>query len=68
MEIFKQVVADNLPDHEVDKIKHMFHIMDTNKNGNLNFDELKVGINKFVQPMADPDVRLLLNSVSFSLS
>ncbi|KAK6122894.1 hypothetical protein DH2020_043360 [Rehmannia glutinosa] len=38
-----RVVADNLPDDQVHGIKQMFHMMDTDKNGNLNFQELKDG-------------------------
>ncbi|GER40675.1 calcium-dependent protein kinase, partial [Striga asiatica] len=38
------VVADNLPDEQVDGIKEMFNMMDTDKNGNLNFQELKDGL------------------------
>ncbi|KAI5658094.1 hypothetical protein M9H77_26887 [Catharanthus roseus] len=56
------VVADNLPDDEVHRIKQMFHMMDTDKNGNLSFEELKNGLNKFVQPLGDPDVQLLLDA------
>lgn len=39
-------------------------MMDTDKNGNLSFEELKNGLNKFVQPLGDPDVQLLLDAVS----
>ncbi|CAA0819847.1 Calcium-dependent protein kinase 24 [Striga hermonthica] len=56
------VVADNLPDEQVDGIKEMFHIMDTDKNGNLNFQELKDGLYMFGQAVADHDVQLLLDA------
>ncbi|KAK4483389.1 hypothetical protein RD792_010575 [Penstemon davidsonii] len=57
-----RVVADNLPDDQVGRIKEMFHMMDTDKNGNLNFQELKDGLNMIGQPVPDPDVQLLLDA------
>ncbi|KAI3459755.1 hypothetical protein Pfo_016418 [Paulownia fortunei] len=56
------VVADNLPDDQVHGIKQMFHMMDTDKNGNLNFEELKDGLYMFGQPVPDHDVQLLLDA------
>ncbi|XP_012838274.1 PREDICTED: calcium-dependent protein kinase 24-like [Erythranthe guttata] len=57
-----RVVADNLPDDQVDGIKQMFQMMDTDKNGNLNFQELKDGLYMIGQPVADHDVQLLLDA------
>ena len=62
---FFQVVADILPDDQVDKIKQMFHMMDTDQNGDLSFQELKDGLNKFGHYVPDPDVKLLMDAVSF---
>lgn len=45
-------------------IKQMFQMMDTDKNGNLNFQELKDGLYMFGQPVPDHDVQLLLDAVS----
>ncbi|KAK6122860.1 hypothetical protein DH2020_043386 [Rehmannia glutinosa] len=60
-----RVVADNLPDDQVHGIKQMFHMMDTDKNGNLNFQELKDGLYMFGQPVPDHDVQLLLDAADF---
>ena len=38
--------------------------MDTDQNGSLSFEELKDGLNKFGQDVADPDVELLIDAVS----
>ncbi|XP_028084767.1 calcium-dependent protein kinase 24 [Camellia sinensis] len=57
-----RVVADNLPQEEVAGIKQMFHMMDTDKNGNLTFEELKDGLQMIGQPVADPDVRMLMDA------
>ncbi|KAJ6377797.1 hypothetical protein OIU78_028090 [Salix suchowensis] len=57
-----RVVADILPDDQVDKIKQMFHMMDTDQNGDLSFQELKDGLNKFGHYVPDPDVKLLMDA------
>ncbi|KAF7132189.1 hypothetical protein RHSIM_Rhsim09G0028900 [Rhododendron simsii] len=57
-----RVVADNLPNEKVAGIKQMFHMMDTDKNGNLTFEELKHGLHKMGQPVADPDVQMLMDA------
>lgn len=59
-----QVVADNLPDDQIHSIKQIFHKMDADKNGNLNFQELKEGLTMLGQQIPDPDVQLLLDAVS----
>lgn len=58
------MVADNLPDDQVDGIKKMFHLMDTDKNGNLSFQELKDGLNMIGHSIPDADVQMLLDAVS----
>ncbi|KAJ6733875.1 SERINE/THREONINE-PROTEIN KINASE [Salix koriyanagi] len=58
----ENVVADILPDDQVDKIKQMFHMMDTDQNGDLSFQELKDGLNKFGHYVPDPDVKLLMDA------
>ncbi|XP_057957775.1 calcium-dependent protein kinase 24 [Malania oleifera] len=57
-----RVVADNLPIEQVAGIKQMFHMMDTDKNGILSFEELKDGLHMFGQPVADPDVQMLMDA------
>lgn len=61
-----QIVADNLPDEQIDPIKETFYMMDTDQNGDLSFEELKNGLHKCGQQMADPDVRMLMDAVSYS--
>jgi calcium-dependent protein kinase len=58
------VVAENLPDEQIYGIKQTFDMMDTDKNGNLSFEELKEGLHMIGHPVADPDVQLLMNAVS----
>lgn len=59
-----KVVAKNLPVEEVANIKQMFHMMDTDKNGNLTLEELKEGLQNIGQPVTEPDVQMLLEAVS----
>ncbi|XP_021658434.2 calcium-dependent protein kinase 24-like [Hevea brasiliensis] len=57
-----RVVADNLPDEQVDGIKQMFYMMDTDNTGDLSFEELKNGLHNIGQPLPDPDVRMLMDA------
>ncbi|WJZ88094.1 hypothetical protein VitviT2T_007425 [Vitis vinifera] len=57
-----RVVADNLPNEQRDGIRQIFHMMDTDKNGNLSFEELKDGLHKIGHPVADPDVKMLIEA------
>ncbi|CAK9141651.1 unnamed protein product [Ilex paraguariensis] len=61
-----RVVADNLPHEQVDGIKELFNMMDTDKNGNLTFEELRDGLSKMGQPVTDPDVQMLMDAVSLA--
>jgi len=50
-----------LLDEQVDHMKELFDVMDTNKNGDLTFEELKHGLHKYGQQVADPDVQMLMS-------
>lgn len=39
-------------------------MMDTDKNGNLSFEELKDGLRMIGQSVADPEVQMLMDAVS----
>lgn len=60
-----QVVADHLSDEQMDGIRRMFHMMDTDKNGDLTFEELKNGLHMIGHSLSDPDVQMLMEAVSF---
>lgn len=57
-----RVVADNLPDELIERIKQAFHTMDTDKNGGLSFEELKDGLHNMGHPVPDKEVKMLLDS------
>ncbi|OIV99428.1 hypothetical protein TanjilG_17238 [Lupinus angustifolius] len=57
-----RVVADNLPDEQVQGIRKMFDMMDKDKNGHLTFEELKDGLAMLGHPLPDPDVQMLMEA------
>ncbi|KAJ7947508.1 putative Calcium-dependent protein kinase [Quillaja saponaria] len=57
-----RVVAENLPNEQIDKIKEMFDMMDKDKNGTLTFEELKDGLRMIGHPIPDPDVQMLMDA------
>ncbi|KAI7738993.1 LOW QUALITY PROTEIN: hypothetical protein M8C21_030526, partial [Ambrosia artemisiifolia] len=60
---FFKVVAENLPDEQVDGLKQMFDEMDKDKNGTLTFEEFKEGLCSIGdQPLDDHDVRMLMEA------
>lgn len=60
--MFFQIVADNLPNEEIEAIIEMFQTMDTDKNGHLTFEELKDGLKKIGQVVPDDDVKMLMDA------
>lgn len=48
---------------EVDAIKELFHVMDTNKKGNLTIEELKTGLHLIGHHVPDIDVHMLMEAV-----
>ncbi|CAI0539666.1 unnamed protein product [Linum tenue] len=57
-----RVIADFLSVEEVGDIKEMFKKMDTNKDGVVSIEELKVGLRNQSQ-LAEPEVQLLIQAV-----
>lgn len=58
------MVADNLSEEQIDGIKRIFDTMDTDKNGNLTFEELRDGFHLIGHSVTDPDVQMLIDAVS----
>ncbi|GAB2220053.1 hypothetical protein Drorol1_Dr00007696 [Drosera rotundifolia] len=57
-----RVVADNLSSQEAEKIRSLFYMMDTDKNGNLSFEELKHGLDKMGYPLSDSEVQMIIDA------
>lgn len=50
---------------EVEIIRDMFALMDTDDDGKVTFEELKAGLRKVGSQLADPEIRLLMDVVSY---
>ncbi|KAE8702966.1 Calcium-dependent protein kinase 14 [Hibiscus syriacus] len=58
-----RVVADNLPNEQIDLIIEMFNTMDTDDNGYLSFEELRDGLQKIGHSVSEHDVKMLMEAV-----
>ncbi|XP_071706396.1 calcium-dependent protein kinase 24-like [Rutidosis leptorrhynchoides] len=57
------LVAENLPDEQIDGLKKMFYEMDKDKNGSLTFEELKDGLSTIGdQPVTDPEIQMFMEA------
>ncbi|KAL2921011.1 Calcium-dependent protein kinase 24 [Bienertia sinuspersici] len=56
------VVADTLPEEQIDKLRRTFDMMDTDKNGSLSFEELKEGLHKLGHVLPDSDVQMIFDA------
>lgn len=55
-----RVIAELLSGEEVDKIKTIFDMMDTNKNGSLTFEEFKTGLHKLGSQLTENEIQQLM--------
>ena len=60
-----QVIADHLSVEEVEIIKDMFTLMDTDRDGRVTYEELKAGLRKVGSQLAEPEIKMLMEVVSF---
>ncbi|TYJ37021.1 hypothetical protein E1A91_A05G347400v1 [Gossypium mustelinum] len=57
-----RVVADNLPNEQIDSITEMFHMMDKDEDGQLPLEELKDGLQKLGHSVDHPEVQMLMQA------
>ncbi|XP_040377649.1 calcium-dependent protein kinase 9 [Oryza brachyantha] len=57
-----RVIAEHLSVEEVEVIKEMFAVMDTDKNGKVTLQELKAGLTKVGSKLAEPEMELLMEA------
>ncbi|PON35048.1 Serine/threonine protein kinase [Parasponia andersonii] len=55
-----RVIAEHLSVEEVEVIKDMFALMDTDKDGKVTFEELKTGLRKVGSQLAEPEIKMLM--------
>ncbi|CAD5172547.1 calcium-dependent protein kinase 16-like [Musa acuminata AAA Group] len=58
-----RVIADHLSNEEVEDIKEMFRMMDTDNDGIVSHDELKSGLAKFGSHLMESEVQMLIEAV-----
>ncbi|KAG6403989.1 hypothetical protein SASPL_136223 [Salvia splendens] len=56
-----RVIAEHLSVEEIEVIRDMFALMDTDNDGKVTFDELKTGLRKVGSQLAEPEMRLLMD-------
>lgn len=57
-----RVIAELMSGEEVEGLKAMFNMMDTNKSGVLTFEEFKAGLRKLGSHLAEQEIRQLMDT------
>ncbi|XP_030939088.1 calcium-dependent protein kinase 10-like [Quercus lobata] len=55
-----RVIAEHLSVEEVEVIKDMFSLMDTDKDGKVTYEELRAGLRKVGSQLAEPEIKMLM--------
>ncbi|KAF3437792.1 hypothetical protein FNV43_RR20548 [Rhamnella rubrinervis] len=55
-----RVIAEHLSVEEVEVIRDMFTLMDTDKDGKVTYEELKAGLRKVGSQLAEPEIKMLM--------
>ena len=50
---------------EVEVIRDMFALMDTDKDGKVTYEELRAGLRKVGSQLAEPEIKMLMEVVRF---
>ena len=59
------MIAEHLSVEEVEVIRDMFSLMDTDNDGKISFEELKAGLKKVGSQLAEPEMKMLMEVVNF---
>lgn len=54
------MIAEHLSVEEVEVIRDMFSLMDTDNDGKVSFEELKAGLKKVGSQLAEPEMKMLM--------
>ncbi|KAI3942798.1 hypothetical protein MKW92_020690 [Papaver armeniacum] len=55
-----RVIAEHLSIEEVEVIRDMFKLMDTDNSGKITYEELKAGLQKVGSQLAEPEMKMLM--------
>ncbi|CAN0900757.1 Calcium-dependent protein kinase 30 [Linum grandiflorum] len=55
-----RVIAEHLSLEEVEVIRDMFTLMDTDGDGKITYEELKAGLRKVGSQLAEPEIKMLM--------
>ncbi|KAA8540913.1 hypothetical protein F0562_024949 [Nyssa sinensis] len=56
-----RVIAEHLSVDEVEVIRDMFTLMDTDNDGKVTYEELRAGLRKVGSQLAEPEIKLLMD-------
>ncbi|XP_047325327.1 calcium-dependent protein kinase 10-like isoform X2 [Impatiens glandulifera] len=56
-----RVIAEHLSVEEVEIMRDMFSLMDTDNDGKVTFEELRTGLKKVGSKLAEPEIKLLMD-------
>ncbi|XAR65439.1 Non-specific serine/threonine protein kinase [Bertholletia excelsa] len=56
-----RVIAEHLSVEEVEIIRDMFTLMDTDNDGKVTYEELRAGLRKVGSQLAEPEIKLLMD-------
>ncbi|KAL3640630.1 Calcium-dependent protein kinase 10 [Castilleja foliolosa] len=56
-----RVIAEHLSVEEVEVIRDMFTLMDTDNDGKVTYEELKAGLRRVGSQLAEPEIKLLMD-------
>lgn len=57
-----RVIAELLSGEEVDGIRNMFNMMDTNKSGTISYEQFKAGLHKLGSQLAENEIQQLMEA------
>ncbi|CAO2836281.1 unnamed protein product [Amaranthus hypochondriacus] len=57
-----KVIAENLPEEEIQGMKQMFSNMDTDGSGSITYDELKEGLARLGSKLSETEVKALMEA------
>ncbi|MQM05971.1 hypothetical protein Taro_038797 [Colocasia esculenta] len=57
-----RIIAEHLSMEEIEVIKDMFRLMDTDNNGKITFEELKAGLHKVGSQLGEAEMKMLMET------